>query len=77
MLARDGEAKAADGEGTAATVWILDGAGRPGPVAIRVGLSDVGGAQFLSGDLTEGDEVVVGETASMSGRRFFGLRLGF
>jgi HlyD family secretion protein len=77
VLIRDAEAKVAGGEGLAATVWMLDGADRPTPVDIRVGLKDIGGAEFLSGGLSEGDAVVVGESASTSGRGFFGLRLGF
>jgi HlyD family secretion protein len=77
VLIRDAEAKVAGGEGLAATVWMLDGADRPTPVDIRVGLKDIGGAEFLSGSLSEGDAVVVGDSASTSGRRFFGLRLGF
>ncbi len=77
VLIRDAEAKVAGGEGLAATVWMLDGADRPTPVDIRVGLRDIGGAEFLSGGLSEGDAVVVGESASTSGRRLFGLRLGF
>ena len=51
---------AVKGGGQPAEVWVLRRS-RPVAVAIRVGLDDGTYSELLSGDLREGDEVIVGE----------------
>ena len=48
-----------------ATVWIVNNVGNASPVPVKIGKSDESGAQLLSGNLSDGDRVIVGraETA--------------
>ena len=48
-----------------ATVWVVDNAGNALPVPVKIGKSDESGTQLLSGNLSDGDRVIVGraETA--------------
>ncbi len=50
-----------DADGRPATVWVLDARGRPAPVPVRIGDSDAHGSELLSGGLSAGQEVLVGE----------------
>jgi HlyD family secretion protein len=43
-----------------ATVWVKDKNGQPHPRRVRVGINDGSHAEVMSGDLTEGDSVIVG-----------------
>lgn len=56
--ARRAERRQAD-TGTAAQVWLLDSTGQPKPVNIRVGLSSDEYSEVLSGDVTDGDALIV------------------
>jgi HlyD family secretion protein len=60
-----------------ATVWVVNGDGRPDPVAVKLGASDDSGAALLEGSLTEGQQVITGVATSQSRRSYFGVRLGF
>ena len=61
-----GSAGASRGGGAAAggKVWVLDNDGKPKAVSIRLGLSDGTLTEVVSGELTEGSEVVVGTAAT-------------
>jgi HlyD family secretion protein len=41
-------------------VWILDQEGKPQPVPVKIGISDGSSVEITSGDLKEGDQVIVG-----------------
>ncbi len=61
-------AAAVKGEGQPAQVWVLRQS-RPVAVPIRVGLDDGTYSELVSGDLSEGDELIVGEqSAGASGK---------
>jgi len=45
---------------TAGRVWVLDEAGKPKAVAVRVGLTDGTLSELVSGELSEGAQVIVG-----------------
>lgn len=47
----------------AGRVWVLSPDGKPSPVSIMTGISDGTFSEIVSGDLTGGTEVIVGETA--------------
>ena len=44
-------------------VWILSPEGKPTPVSIVVGITDGTFSELMSGDLSEGGEVIVEETS--------------
>jgi len=48
-------------------VFVLDDKGQPRPVALRLGLSDGAMTEVLGGDLTEGQQVLVGATGGAAG----------
>ncbi|MEA3410590.1 MAG: efflux RND transporter periplasmic adaptor subunit [Pseudomonadota bacterium] len=48
-------------DGSPATVWI-PGIGGPEPVAVRIGHSDARFSELLSGELAEGQDVVIGQS---------------
>jgi HlyD family secretion protein len=52
--------------GEAATVWVVDGE-YVRPVRVRIGLGDGTNTEILSGDLTEGMDIVVGEARQDNG----------
>jgi len=52
------------GAGAGGKVWVLDNDGKPKAVSIRLGLSDGTLTEVVSGELTEGSEVVVGTAAT-------------
>jgi HlyD family secretion protein len=54
----------ASGAGLPATVWVLDPAGVPQPVAIRSGATDNRFTALLHGPLQEGDEVITSQTTN-------------
>ncbi|MDH5534958.1 MAG: efflux RND transporter periplasmic adaptor subunit, partial [Betaproteobacteria bacterium] len=58
-------------EGRAATrgrVWVLDEAGKPNAVNVRLGLSDGSFSELIGGSLSEGTQLIVG-TAGPAGSR--------
>jgi len=46
--------------GVAGRVWTLGADGRPKPVALMLGIADGAATEVLRGDLTEGQDVIVG-----------------
>lgn len=63
--------------GRAATAWLVDGNGQPRAVTIGIGEEDASHAAIVSGALSVGDRVIIGETASTNARQIFGIRIGF
>jgi HlyD family secretion protein len=53
-----------EGVGGKSTAWVLSAAGEPRPVQVVIGKSDEDGAQLISGNLVDGERVVVGLTHS-------------
>ena len=72
-------ASRAAGGATSGRVWVLDKNGKPAPANVRVGLSDGTAAELVSGDITEGMQVIVGTGDSGKGRTqpASGPRFGF
>jgi HlyD family secretion protein len=61
------EALAAEQRGVttrSGTVWIVDAAGKPKAVNVRLGITDGTHTELLGGDLKEGDAVIVGMAAA-------------
>lgn len=59
-----------------ATVWVHADNGKAVPVVINPGPSDGVYTAVLSGDLQEGQQVIIGTANSMDSVRSFGLRIG-
>jgi HlyD family secretion protein len=55
-----GEHKAGAGQ----TIWVLGSGRTPSPVPVKLGISDGAFSELIQGDLTEGQEVVVGVVSS-------------
>lgn len=53
---------------TRGTVWVLDAAGAPKPVTVRLGISDGSFTELLGGELKEGDAVIVGSGGANGAR---------
>jgi HlyD family secretion protein len=70
-------ADSATSSGRPGTVWTLDAHGNPVPVAVTLGGSDENSSQILSGELTEGQKLIVGVASSQNRAGTFGLRFGF
>jgi HlyD family secretion protein len=49
-----------------ATIWILSQEEEPLPIQVQTGISDGSSTQIVSGDLKEGDMVIVGVGTSQS-----------
>ncbi len=49
-------------------VWVLDGAGKPKPVNVRIGLADGTFSEVVGGELQETSQVIVGTQADGKGR---------
>ena len=49
-----------------ATIWILSPEEKPQPIQVQTGISDGSSTQIVSGDLNEGDMVIVGVGTSQS-----------
>src|SRR6516162_2745540 len=60
-----------------ATVWLVGANGRPDPIVVRLGVSDDNSTALLEGQLSEGQQLIVGVANSQKQRGYFGLRLGF
>jgi HlyD family secretion protein len=65
------------GDGPPAVVWTLDDAGKPVPVRVRIGHDDATSSEVVSGELTEGQKVVVGIATPPEQASLLGLRIGF
>jgi HlyD family secretion protein len=48
------------------TVWVVNNYGKAVPVPVKIGKSDESGAQLVSGNLSDGDRVIVGPAPSGS-----------
>jgi HlyD family secretion protein len=62
--------------GRAASVWTLGPDGQPRSVLVGLGEDDSSHAAVLSGPLSPGDRVIVGEATTAAPRRLFGIRIG-
>jgi HlyD family secretion protein len=64
---------------TSGRVWVVDDAGRPKAVNVRLGLSDGSYTELVSSEFTEGVPVIVGMAAAEKGRpaQATGPRFGF
>ncbi len=62
---------------SSATVWVIGPDQRPSSVPVTVGRSDDNGTELHSGDLSEGEPVIVGVATAGVGKGSFGFRLGF
>jgi len=65
------------GGSTAGRVWVVDAAGKPKPLNVRTGLTDGTYSEVVSGEVTEGMQVIIGtgdpgkaRTQPASGPRF-------
>jgi HlyD family secretion protein len=50
------------------SIWILGDNGKPVPVSVKLGISDGTYSEVTGGDLTEGQEVIVGLASTQAGR---------
>jgi HlyD family secretion protein len=74
----EGEKAAVERAGSGSpTVWVIGQDRRPSPVPVTVGRSDNNSTELLSGELSEGQPVIIGTATSDAGAGIFGLRLGF
>ncbi len=62
---------------SSATAWVVGPDQRPSRMPIAVGRSDDNGTELISGDLREGQPVIVGIATTSEGAGPFGIRLGF
>jgi HlyD family secretion protein len=69
--------QSASSPGMSATVWLIGGNGRPDPMTVQVGQSDDSSTQLLDGQLTLGQQLIVGAGNPQAKAGFLGLRLGF
>jgi HlyD family secretion protein len=60
MTASAGEARS----GTAGRVWVVGPDGKPGPVTLTLGLSDGASTEVLRGEVSEGQDVIVGSMST-------------
>jgi hypothetical protein len=72
-----GQEKVAESEEQRAHVWMRAGPSGLSRVEVGVGASDGSVTEVVSGALTEGQQVAIGNQTAESRRTLFGLRLGF
>jgi HlyD family secretion protein len=48
-------------------IWVLDSSRQPEPRRVMLGITDGTATELISGELREGDQVIVGDTAEASG----------
>jgi HlyD family secretion protein len=53
---------------TSGRVWVLDAQGKPKAVTVRVGLTDGTTSEIVSGELTDGAQVIIGTAEAGKGR---------
>ena len=63
-----GGSSSQENKGIPGRVWILSPKGTPVPVPVLLGITNGTFSELISGDLTEGTEVIVGETARSTGQ---------
>ncbi len=63
--------------GGSATVWVVGPHRQPSPVPVTIGRSDDAGTELRSGELSEGEPVIVGLATEGAPAGPFGIRLGF
>jgi HlyD family secretion protein len=74
----DGEARTAENpDMNSGLVWVEDPKQRAVPVQVTLGRSDSNGTELRSGNLSEGQPVIVGIASGDEGTGPLGLRLGF
>jgi HlyD family secretion protein len=74
----EGEELVAKSSGSSsATAWVVGPGQQPSPVPITIGRNDDNGTEVLSGELKEGQQVIVGIATVGAGAGPFGIRLGF
>jgi HlyD family secretion protein len=73
--------EAAPPTGRPALVWVLGPDGKPKPVRVMIGITDGANTQILSGDIHEGEQVIIGDMSEGGraqqrggGRGGFGFR---
>jgi HlyD family secretion protein len=55
-----GQAGRGGSGGRAGRIFVLDAAGKPQPLAVRLGISDGTYTELLGGDIKDGQEIIVG-----------------
>jgi hypothetical protein len=60
-----------------ALVWRLDEKDKVQAIAVTTGAADGQNTIILSGAISEGQEVIIGEVVQPEKSQFFGIRLGF
>jgi len=63
-LASEAQAARSGGGGGSGRVWILGGDGKPKGIDVRLGLTDGSMTEIVSGDVKEGQEIIVGQTSA-------------
>jgi HlyD family secretion protein len=61
------ETGGAGGRGVPGRIWVLSSDGKPQPIQVVLGISDGSSTEILSGDASEGTEVIVEDTARKKG----------
>ncbi|MFA4968752.1 MAG: HlyD family efflux transporter periplasmic adaptor subunit [Sulfuritalea sp.] len=74
-LASESQAARAGGGGGSGRVWIPGEDGKPKGVDVRLGLTDGSMTEIVSGDVKEGQEVIVGQTTATAKTGMPGPRL--
>ncbi|KAF0167044.1 MAG: HlyD family secretion protein [Rhodocyclaceae bacterium] len=74
-LASESQAARAGGGGGSGRIWILGADGKPKGVDVRLGLTDGSMTEIVSGDVKEGQEVIVGQTTATAKTAMPGPRL--
>ena len=69
------ESQAARAGGGSGRIWILGDDGKPKGIDVRLGLTDGSMTEIVSGDIKEGQEVIVGQTAAAAKAGMPGPRL--
>ena len=70
-------ARGSRGRITSGRVWVLDPKGKPRAVSLRLGLTDGSYTEMISGELKEGDQVILGTRADGKSKQKGGPRFGF
>ena len=74
-LAGESQAARAGGGGGSGRIWIMGEGGKAKAVEVRFGLTDGSMTEIVSGDLKEGQEVIVGQQAAAKASGMPGPRL--
>jgi len=74
-LASESQAARAGGGGGSGRIWIVGEDGKPKGIEVRLGLTDGSMTEIVSGDIKEGQEVIVGQQAAAKAAGMPGPRL--